>query len=117
MPPSPMILFPSGHGTVIRQPLHTRVSEILSDEQLRQSLAELRAELDRLEAEEAKVRECLDALIASVETHVDALGDTTHHDSLVQDLSESILELEVSHPRATTILNQIAAALGNIGTR
>ena len=89
----------------------------MSDEQLRQSLSELRAELGRLEAEEAKVRERLDALIASVETHVDAPGDIAHHDSLVRDLSESILELEVSHPRATTILNQIAAVLGNIGTR
>ena len=89
----------------------------MSDEQLRQSLTELRTELSRLEAEEAKVRERLDALIASVETHVDAPGDIAHHDSLVQDLSESVLELEVSHPRATTILNQIAAALGNIGTR
>ncbi len=97
--------------------LHARVSEIMSDEQLRQSLTELRTELSRLEAEEAKVRERLDALIASVETHVDAPADIAHHDSLVQDLSESVLELEVSHPRATTILNQIAAALGNIGTR
>ena len=88
----------------------------MSDEQLRQSLTELRAELDRLETEEAKVRERLDALIALVETHVDAPGDTAHHASLVRDLRQSILDLEVSHPRATAILNQITAALGNIGT-
>jgi len=89
----------------------------MSDQQLRKSLTELRAELDRLEAEEAKVRMRLDALIASVETHVDTPDDSAHHESLIQDLRESVLELEVSHPRATTILNQIAAALGNIGTR
>ena len=88
----------------------------MSDIQLRQSLTELRAELDRLEAEEAKVRQRLDTLIASVETHVDAPGDSAHHDSLILDLRQSILELEVSHPRATAILNQITAALGNIGT-
>ena len=88
----------------------------MSDEQLRQSLTELRAELSRLEAEEAKVRERLDALIASVETHVDTPGDIAHHASLVRDLRRSILDLEVSHPRATGILNQITAALGNIGT-
>ena len=86
------------------------------DEQLRQSLTELRAELDRLEAEEAEVRERLNALIASVETHVDTPGDTAHHEFLVQDLRRSVLELEVSHPRATAILNQIMATLGNIGT-
>lgn len=89
----------------------------MPDKKLRQSLTELRAELGRLEAEEAKVRARLDAVIASVETHVDAPDDAAHHESLVEDLRESILELEVSHPRATTILNQIAAALGNIGAR
>ena len=51
----------------------------MSDEQLRQSLTALRAELDRLEAKEAEVRERLDTLITSVETHVDAPGDTAHH--------------------------------------
>ena len=88
----------------------------MSEQPLRQSLTELRAELDRLEAEEAAVRARLDALIASVETHVDAPSDTAHHASLVRDLRQSILELEVSHPKATGILNRIAAALGNIGT-
>ena len=88
----------------------------MSDAQLRKSLTELRSEFERLETEEAEVRERLNALIASVETHVDAPGDTAHHDFLVQDLRQSILELEVSHPRATAILNQIMGALANIGT-
>ena len=39
----------------------------MPDQQLRKGLTELRAELDRLEADEAKVRRRLDALIASVE--------------------------------------------------
>ena len=88
----------------------------MSDEQLRQSLTELRSELYRLETEEAEVRERLNALIASVETHVDGPGDRAQHDSLVRDLRQSILELEVSHPKATAILNQITATLANIGT-
>lgn len=88
----------------------------MSDQQLRKSLTELRSELDRLEADEAKVRQRLNALIASVETHVDAPADTAHHESLVRDLRQSILELEVSHPRATAILNRITTALANIGS-
>ena len=88
----------------------------MSDEHLHQSITELRVELDRLEAEEAQVRKRLDALISSVETHVDAPADAAHHESLVQDLQRSILELEVSHPKATVILSRIAAALGNVGT-
>ena len=46
----------------------------MSDEQLRQSLNDLRSELEQLEAEEAQVRERLDALISSVETRVSPGG-------------------------------------------
>ena len=88
----------------------------MSNEELRQSLSELRAELERLKAEEAAVREKLDALIAGVETRLETPDDIAHHHSLVRDLRRSTLQLEVSHPRATAILNQIMAALGNIGT-
>ena len=88
----------------------------MSDEQLRQSLTELRSELERLKAEEAEVRKRLDAVVAGIETRLDAPGDIAHHHSLVRDLRRSTLQLEVSHPRATAILNRIMATLGNIGT-
>ena len=87
----------------------------MSDEKLRESLEGLRMELERLEAEEARVRERLDALIAGVETRLDAPGDSDQHQSLIDDLRESISEFEVSHPRATAILNEIMVTLGNMG--
>ena len=87
----------------------------MSDEQLRQSLNELRSELERLKVEEAQVRERLDALISGVETRLDKPEDTAHLQFLVQDLRQSISEFEVSHPRATGILNQIMVTLGNMG--
>ncbi len=87
----------------------------MSDEQLRQSLNELRAELERLKSEEAQIRERLDALISGVETGLEKPEDTAHLQSLVQDLRQSISEFEVSHPRATGILNQIMVTLGNMG--
>lgn len=87
----------------------------MSEDQLRRSLTDLRSELDRLAAEEAAVHARLDALIAGVEGRLDAPGDEDHHQSLVRDLRESILQLEVSHPSATAVLNRIMAALGNVG--
>lgn len=87
----------------------------MSDEQLRQSLKELRSELERLEAEEAQIRERLDTLISGVETRLDKPEDVEHHQSLVQDIRQSISQFEVSHPRATAILNQIMVTLGNMG--
>ena len=90
-------------------------STLMSDEKLRESLEELRSELDRLEAEEAQIRERLDALISGVETRLDQPEDAAHHQSLLQDLRQSISQFEVSHPRATAILNQIMVTLGNMG--
>ena len=85
----------------------------MSDDKLRESLDELRSEVERLE--DAKVRERLDALISGVETRLDRPEDTAHHRSLVQDVRQSISEFEVSHPRTTAILNQIMVTLGNMG--
>ena len=87
----------------------------MSDEQLRQSLNELRSELERLKSEETQIRERLDALISGVETGLEKPEDTAHLQSLVQDLRQSISQFEVSHPRATGILNQIMVTLGNMG--
>ena len=87
----------------------------MSDVKLRQSLDELRSELERLEAEEAQVRERLNTLISGVETRLDKPDDAAQHQSLVQDLGQSISQIEVSHPRATAILNEIMVALGNMG--
>lgn len=85
------------------------------DKRLRQSLNELRSELERLEAEEAQVRERLDALISGVETRLEKPDDSAHHKSLVQDIRETISEFEVTNPRATAILNEIMVTLGNMG--
>lgn len=85
----------------------------MSDEKLRESLDELRSEVERLE--DAQIRERLDALISGVETRLDKPEDTAHHQSLVQDVRQSISEFEVSHPRTTAILNQIMVTLGNMG--
>jgi predicted nuclease with TOPRIM domain len=87
----------------------------MPDKKLRQSLNELRSELERLEAEEAQVRERLDALISGVETRLDEPEDSDQHQTLVEDVRQSISQLEVSHPRATAILNEIMVTLGNMG--
>lgn len=87
----------------------------MSEQQLRQALADLRSELDRLEAEEGQVRERLDGLAAALETHAGEPRDPERHDSLLVELRQSILELEASHPKTTGILHRITAALGNVG--
>jgi predicted nuclease with TOPRIM domain len=87
----------------------------MPDKKLRQSLNELRSELERLETEEAQVRERLDALISGVETRLDEPEDSDQHQTLVEDVRQSISQLEVSHPRTTAILNEIMVTLSNMG--
>ncbi|GMQ96077.1 MAG: hypothetical protein BMS9Abin14_576 [Gammaproteobacteria bacterium] len=87
----------------------------MPDEKLRRSLEDLRSELARLEDQEAQVRERLSALISGVETRLEKPEDAAHHQSLVQDLRQSISEFEVSNPGATAILNEIMVTLGNMG--
>jgi len=87
----------------------------MPDEKLRRSLEDLRSELERLEAEEAQIRERLSALISGVETRLEKPEDAAHHQSLVQDLRQSISQFEVSNPRTTAILNEIMVTLGSMG--
>lgn len=87
----------------------------MSDEKLRRSLDELRSELKRLETEEQQVRERLNTLIAGVESQLDEPRDDSRQNSLLEELRQSISEFEVSHPRATAILNDIMVTLGNMG--
>ena len=105
-------------STSCKKKLGKREKIDMSDEKLRESLDELRSELEQLEAEELQIRERrerLDALISRVEMRLDRPEDTAHHQSLVQDVRQSISEFEVSHPRTTAILNQIMVTLGNMG--
>ena len=86
----------------------------MPDVTLRRSLDELRAELDRLDAGDAMVRARLDRLIAGIEAKL-AASEDEEEDSLLDEVREAILQLEVTHPTATAVLNRIAAALGNLG--
>ena len=90
----------------------------MSDEQLRKSLDELRSELERLEAEEAQVKQRLDALISGVETRLDKPGDEALHQSLIQELRQSISQFEVSPegkvlPRPKAALLEVLVPTGS----
>ena len=87
----------------------------MSNEPLRDSLDLLRAEINRgdLSGEESRAR--LNSLISDLERKLENPEDAAHHETLVSNVQDSIGHFELEHPRATTILNQIMTALGNIG--
>jgi hypothetical protein len=85
------------------------------DQDLRKALRELRAELER--ASGADPEECakLERLIDAIEHKLDHPEQHEEDYSLVERAKESIEHFEVSHPRATGILNDIMMMLSNMG--
>lgn len=87
----------------------------MPEKELRDGLERLRAERDRLPAEDRDNRERLDALIAEIEDRLAHPDDRDRHHGLVERVREAIEEFEVEHPRATAILNDIMVTLANMG--
>ncbi len=86
----------------------------MDEKQLKESLAQLRAEIHRLEAGDDQARERLNGLVADIERRL-SHPDREVHDSLMANLRSAIEHFEVAHPRATGILNHIMVTLGNMG--
>ena len=59
-------------------------------------------------------RDRLNTLVANLETRLKVSGEESH-DTLVNNVQESIRQLEVEHPRTTGVLNYIMVALSNMG--
>jgi len=87
----------------------------MQSEKLRQSLEELRTAINASDLADGPARENLNRLISDIEGKLANPDDTARHATLVDNVKDSIQQLELEHPRATTILNQIMAALGGVG--
>lgn len=87
----------------------------MPDQELREGLDRLRAERDRLPADDHENRERLDALIAQIEDRLAHPDDRERHHTLIERVRETVEEFEVEHPRATAILNDIMVTLANMG--
>ena len=85
----------------------------MGHDDLRESLGELRAEVDKLDNAEINQRARLDSLISEIERQLDA--DEDDHQSLIEATKSRIEQFEIEHPRITNILNDIMVTLSNLG--
>lgn len=85
------------------------------DQDLRKALRELRAELERSSGADPDERAKLEGLIDAIEQKLDNPEQGEGEQSLVDRAKESVEHFEVSHPRATAILNDIMMMLSNMG--
>ena len=86
----------------------------MPQKQLRHSLAELRSEIDNIEAIDDESRARLNQVVDQVQQKIDSPDEADHH-NLVGSLDDSVRHFEVTHPNITEALNKVMVALSNIG--
>ncbi|MCC7410139.1 MAG: DUF4404 family protein [Gammaproteobacteria bacterium] len=78
-------------------------------------LARLRTELAELDASDDETRARIIGIIDALERKLEHPDDTEHDENLLDSVRGAVEHFEVSHPRATAIVNQIMMTLGNLG--
>jgi hypothetical protein len=86
----------------------------MPEKTLHQLIDQLRDEIRQLPVADHSARDRLNTLVANLETRLEVSGEESH-DTLVNNVQESIRQLEVEHPRTTGVLNHIMMALSNMG--
>ena len=87
----------------------------MSKKELDKSLQDLRAEIDKLGAENDDIKEKIDTLATGIEGEINNLDNTKYIDSLIQNIQQHIEQLETEHARNTGVLNRIMVTLSGLG--
>ena len=85
------------------------------DGQLRESLEQLREEIEHLDASDTGSKDKLHNLVSDLELKLDQPNDAEHHATLLKNLKDAVEHFKADHPRATGVLNHITATLSNMG--
>jgi hypothetical protein len=86
----------------------------MTQDQLKNTINELRAELTNLSPKDEATRTHIEGLIVSLEQHLNE-PDDANRNTLRENVSSSIERFEAEHPRITLILNQIMSTLSGSG--
>jgi hypothetical protein len=85
------------------------------ESRLTEAVETLRAEIDALDENDTESREKLDRLLQGLEDRLKQPQETGNDKDLTDQLKESMLHFETSHPTLTGILNDIMVKLSSIG--
>lgn len=86
----------------------------MADKKLHDTLAQLRAEIEKLDSVSESDKQRLESLLARIRNTADP-DDAETGDDLQDVITENITKFEASHPRLTAIMNDIAVTLSNMG--
>lgn len=85
------------------------------DVRIREDIERLRAEIEGLDGADQATREKLRQLVEDLEGRLEHAGQPSGHEDLTDQLRDTMLQFETSHPTLTGILNDIMIKLANMG--
>jgi hypothetical protein len=83
----------------------------MTERHLHQALRTLREQIGHAEGIDNASRQRLKRLTATIEQRIKKPQQTDHHESLIKLLRDEVAYFEVSHPKLTTALNEVAMIL------
>ena len=86
----------------------------MSKEKIQESLDRLKQEVGKLNVAQAADKKRIQQLIAELERRMEAPG-ALDQEGLIDQIDDTLKELEVEYPTITGILNGIATTLSNYG--
>jgi outer membrane protein TolC len=87
----------------------------MKKEILQAKLEQLRTELAGASGLDEKTYVQLRALVADIERAIETESEDAESEPLSEQVEDMVLKFEAEHPQLTSALNQVAAALANIG--
>ena len=88
----------------------------MSDSQhLQDAMNDLRAQIAALHPDDEENRKHLSGLVGHIERRLGTSTEVGAQAEVGDDLNASVLRFEASHPRISTLLNQLAEKLGTMG--
>jgi len=84
----------------------------MPNHELHQSLSELKEHIGHVKSPETRGH--LEELVGELEVHLDDTPETREQ-SILGSLTGLIDQLEVEHPKLTSVLNQMMVSLSNMG--
>lgn len=86
----------------------------MSKEDVQESIARLKAEVNALDASKAAVKKRVNSLIRDLERQLES-ADEVDHGPMIERVGNVVDQFEAEHPAITGILNGIMTSLSNMG--
>ena len=86
----------------------------MPEQQIRDNLDKLRAEIDQVADSDTQAKAKLNTLINEIEASIDPDQESADQ-NIAEHIKDAVTHFETEHPRATAILNDIMVTLSNMG--